>query len=91
MKKPKRLYPTKNLGFLLLSPDINVSKIVRVLERMMWEEVEVDSSARYFNRPDGFFVWLPEDLSHDIETIEWWLEANDVDLAEFWRLYQEDI
>lgn len=52
---------------------MKASEIADVLERMGWEEIEIGGPHRYFNRPDGNFVWLPDDPDIDINDVDWFL------------------
>ena len=68
---------------------MKASEIADVLERMGWEEIEIGGPHRYFNRPDGSFVWLPDEPDIDINDVEWFLDQNGVDKAEFEAHYKE--
>ena len=71
------------------SHSMKASEIADVLERMGWEEIEIGGPHRYFNRPDGSIVWLPDDPDIDINDVEWFLDQNGVDKAEFEAHYKD--
>lgn len=68
---------------------MKASEVAGVLERMGWEEIDVGGPHRYFNRPDGWLVWLPDAPDIGIDEVGWLLEQNGVDKAEFEAHYRE--
>lgn len=57
------------------------------MERLDWTYLEYMAPFHYFNTPDGRMVWIQANEGGEPLALDWWLDANDVNRADFEESY----